>query len=222
MKQNKINAISWIIAIVNIIISLLYILQLPEIVPVHFDLNWVCDNMSSRWIGMFTAILPLLSCIGYPLIWKHAQEGNARYAGILQFAMNLYFIVIHWDVLFTMRSGVQIGDQLDSGVFAWILFGSVGMLYIVMGNYMPVIQPNSLMGFRLKWTLENETCWRMTHRFAGKLLVTFGIFYLLFLLPAMILDLSLLYGIVLLFLIVCIPCVSAAFYAYQHRNDKNF
>ncbi|MDE5769677.1 MAG: SdpI family protein, partial [Oscillospiraceae bacterium] len=203
MKQNKINVISWIIAIVNVIISLLYILQLPEVIPTHFNLNWVCDGMGSRWTGMFTTVLPLLFCMFFPQIRKYIGKENVKYSGITQFAFMIYFVVLHWDVLFTMRSGIQIGDQLESGSFIWILFGSFSLLYIVMGNYMPVIQQNHFLGFRVKWTLENEACWRVTHRFAGKLFVIFGICSMLLLLLGIILDIPAVSGSVVLFLMLC-------------------
>ncbi|MDE7121523.1 MAG: DUF1648 domain-containing protein [Oscillospiraceae bacterium] len=158
MKQNKINAISWIIAIVNIIISVLYILQLPEIIPTHFDINWVCDGMGSRWNGMLTAVLPLILCMLAPLIRKHSRKENEKYSSITQLAFAIYFMVLHWNVLSTMQSSIQIGEQLESGSFIWILFGSLSLLYIVMGNYMPVIQQNRFLGFRIKWTY-----WKMKH-----------------------------------------------------------
>ncbi|MDE6729903.1 MAG: SdpI family protein, partial [Oscillospiraceae bacterium] len=197
------------------------ILQLPKIIPTHFDINWICDGVGSRWTGMLTAVLPLVFCIFAPLIRKHSRKENEKYSSITQLAFIIYFIVLHWNVLSTMQSGIQIGEQLESGSFIWIIFGSLSLLYIVMGNYMPVIQQNHFLGLRIKWTLENEACWRVTHRFAGKLFVIFGICSMLLLLLGMFLDISINSSSVILFLMLCIPLVWACCYAYQHRNDKD-
>lgn len=221
-KMNKLDVLSWIVAVVNLIISVLYILQLPEIVPTHFNMNWVCDGMGSRWTAMLTAILPLAFCVCYPISKKYVQKENAKHSGILWLATELYLIVIHWAMLIlSMGSGVQLGQQLDSAMFAWVLLGAIGLLYVVMGNYMPVIQQNHMLGFRLKWTLENEACWRVTHRFAGKMLVICGICLLTFLFLAICLGIPMTWGLIALFLTVCISCVVTSIYAYQHRDDKN-
>ena len=49
-----------------------------------------------------------------------------------------------------------------------------GLLFIVVGNYMPKIRQNSFMGIRVKWTLENEANWNASHRFGGKIWVAGG------------------------------------------------
>ncbi|MDE7121524.1 MAG: SdpI family protein [Oscillospiraceae bacterium] len=61
----------------------------------------------------------------------------------------------------------------------------------------------------------------MTHRFAGKLFVIFGICSMLLLLLGMFLDISINLSSVILFLMLCIPCVWSCCYAYQHRNEKD-
>lgn len=51
----------------------------------------------------------------------------------------------------------------------------VGMLFIVLGNYMPKIKPNYFIGIRTPWTLENEVVWQKTHRVGGKVFVIMGV-----------------------------------------------
>lgn len=49
-----------------------------------------------------------------------------------------------------------------------------GLLFIVLGNYMPKFRQNSFMGIRVKWTLESEANWNATHRMGGKVWVAGG------------------------------------------------
>lgn len=219
MKQNRINLAVIIAGIINLIISVIYILQLPEIVPTHFDINWVCDGMGSRWTAILTASLPLLAGICTPIAKTYTKECNKKPVQISMLSLVVYLIVMNWAMLPTMASGLQIGDKLENSLFAWIIFGSLGVLFVSMGNYLPIIQPNKYLGFRIKWTLENKECWRVTHRFAGKFMVILGFIYLACLAVAMMTNATELCGFVLLFtlLVVFIPITSI--YAYQHRND---
>jgi uncharacterized membrane protein len=37
------------------------------------------------------------------------------------------------------------------------------VLFIAMGNYFKVIQPNYFIGIKTPWTLENKEVWKLTH-----------------------------------------------------------
>ena len=219
MKQNRINMILIIASIINLIISVIYILQLPESVPTHFDANWICDGMGSRWTAIIPAILPLLIGISMPIAEKFAKKVNQKPMQITMLSLIIYFIVLHWDILLTMKADLQIGDKLENGVFAWIIFLSFGALFIIMGNYLPTVQQNKTLGFKIKWTLENESCWRVTHRFAGKFMVIIGFVYLASIFVAMLTNLSELFGFILIFALLVIFIAITSIYAYQHRND---
>jgi len=41
---------------------------------------------------------------------------------------------------------------------------SLGILFIVIGNYMGQIRPNYTFGIRIPWTLADETVWKKPHR----------------------------------------------------------
>lgn len=68
---------------------------------------------------------------------------------------------------------LQRGIQSASAGSAVMAMG-FGLLFIVVGNYMPKIRQNSFMGIRVKWTLENEANWNASHRFGGKIWVAGG------------------------------------------------
>ena len=45
----------------------------------------------------------------------------------------------------------------------------LGLMFLLIGNYMPKMKQNGAMGIRVKWTLESEENWNATHRYAGRL-----------------------------------------------------
>ena len=54
-----------------------------------------------------------------------------------------------------------------------------GLMFTVLGNYMPKIRRNSSLGIKISWTLDSEENWNATHRFAGKVWTVCGIAVLL-------------------------------------------
>ncbi len=48
-------------------------------------------------------------------------------------------------------------------------------MFIFVGNYLPKCKRNSTLGIKIKRTLESDSNWYATHRFAGKLWVACGI-----------------------------------------------
>ena len=43
----------------------------------------------------------------------------------------------------------------------------MGILFLVIGNYLPKCKQNYTIGIKLPWTLNDEENWNKTHRFAG-------------------------------------------------------
>ena len=68
-----------------------------------------------------------------------------------------------------------LGNSISGKVFVSAL---MGIMFVVLGNYMPKCKPNRTIGVRVKWTLQNEENWNKTHRLAGKVWVFGGIILL--------------------------------------------
>src|SRR6185436_11875995 len=55
-----------------------------------------------------------------------------------------------------------------------IISVAAAIAIVLLGNYLPKIQPNWIIGVRTPWTLSSDLAWRRTHRLAGPLLVAAG------------------------------------------------
>jgi uncharacterized membrane protein len=53
-------------------------------------------------------------------------------------------------------------------------FAGVGLLFIVLGNYMGKVRKNFFIGIRTPWTLASDEVWNRTHRLGGKFLILIG------------------------------------------------
>ena len=49
------------------------------------------------------------------------------------------------------------------------MLAALGLLFCVLGNFMPKFRHNYFCGIKSPWALADEENWRRTHRFAGPL-----------------------------------------------------
>jgi uncharacterized membrane protein len=109
--------------------------------------------------------------------------------------------------LLSLTYAVALGATVRVEIFI-IIF--LGLLFTIVGNYLPKSKQNYTIGIKLPWTLNSEENWNRTHRMAGRLWVLCGI--------AMILTSFL--GLFWLFFVVALVMVLApAIYSYVlHRK----
>lgn len=74
--------------------------------------------------------------------------------------------------IFFLTNLNAIGYNINIGVC--IPF-TVGILFMIIGNYMGKIKTNWFMGIRTPWTLSSEEAWNKTHRLGGKLFMLSGL-----------------------------------------------
>ena len=219
LKKNCI--IMSVICAINLIASIIFVLKLPETVPTHFNFNMVCDGIGSRWTGLLPSIL--LTAIIPMLIFgeTHGKNKSENHKPMLITIYMSTFIVVlaNWIVLMLMDSGADLGEKIDMK-FTWIFMLIFGFSFMIIGNYMPTVRHNYVLGVKLPWTLKNENCWNLTHRFTGKVYVAAGIISLMALMIGKIIGI----GdnvILLVFTLVIVPVsvIIPICYAYSHRND---
>ena len=83
----------------------------------------------------------------------------------------------------------------------------IGVLYLVLGNFLPTVKPNYTIGFRIPWALNDPDNWYHTHRFGGKCMVVGGIIMILT---------SLLQSVWILLAAAMVPCLLPVIYSYLY------
>lgn len=73
---------------------------------------------------------------------------------------------------------VNMGADMENLFMAVIYYGT-GLLFMVIGNYLPKVKQNNTIGIRVVWTLQDEENWSATHRCSGKLWMASGILCML-------------------------------------------
>ncbi len=74
-------------------------------------------------------------------------------------------------IIYFIASVSNLGVYLNVGALVPSL---IGLLFLIMGNYMGKIKPNWFVGIRTPWTMSSEEVWNKTHRFGGKAFMLSG------------------------------------------------
>lgn len=223
MKNNKIAVFSIIAGIVNLIASIIFITTLPDIVPTHFDMHFRVDSIGSKYTALFLAFLPLLISLGMLLELKLRKKdyANRKVLQIMMVIMMMFFIPMNWITLFTMRGEAVIGAECAFPVHPqFLIVLLMGLLFIGMGNYFPTIAQNATLGIKTSWTLKNEQCWKLTHRFGGKVLVIAGLVLVLSSVIFQIANITSEWLFLVFFTVLMLTLVIVTVYSYMHRNDE--
>ncbi len=81
----------------------------------------------------------------------------------------------------------------------------IGVLFIVLGNYIPTVKPNYTVGIRTSWALDDPDNWYHSHHFGGILLIVLSPFMNLF----------------IFFIFVFIPVLLPIIYSYLYFRKKS-
>lgn len=180
MKQKKWNGYSWIMVLLSLVavgFALFNYNKLPDQLPIHFGVNGEADDHWSKaaviaFTGGLGLLLPVLFSITRRVDpkWQNYPRFETA-AGIIRLGISA---VINGILVFTVCYGLGYDVQIGSVVMALL-----GILFMVIGNYMPQLKDNYFIGIKTPWTLSNPEVWRRTHRFSGRAWVVAGLLMLI-------------------------------------------
>ena len=107
--------------------------------------------------------------------------------------------------------GLALGMELDIGVIVNIM---VGIMFIILGNYVHKVKQNYTVGMKLPWTLNSEENWNRTNRMTGWILILSG---LLFLMNSLLLKTEIVFAVILL--VILVPMIHLFF--IKRESEKN-
>jgi uncharacterized membrane protein len=148
----------------------------PERLPVHWNLQGEVDRYGGKLEGLFLLPLVTLGLYLLLLVLPLVDPGRRNYQNFKK-AYNAIRIAL---VLFmTLIYGLSIASAFGYQFYSTsIVFAAMGLLFIVLGNFMGKIRPNWFVGVRTPWTLSSKLSWDKTHRLAGWLFVLMGLLFL--------------------------------------------
>lgn len=162
--------LSWIIGIAALPF-------LPETMPVHWNIYGEPDGFAGRVAGTF-GLPAIITLVALLLVVLPRFD---RMQVTFDESRDIYTIVVFATVCLLL--GIHVTAILSSAGLAVpvaIAFPVLlGFFFIVIGSLMPSIRRNTTVGFRLPWTVRDETVWRKTHEHGGPVFVIAGILIIL-------------------------------------------
>lgn len=175
IKLEKNDIFATAVCLGAIIPGLLVWNELPDKIARHFDINGNPDGYSSKLVVvvMFPLLMACISLfVSFMLNSGRAKDNPEKVRNLVRFIIPA--------LLYVTQAGILLYalDKLKDFTAIELAFFSV--FIILIGNYMPKIKPNWVVGLRTAHTMENKECWRVSHRFGGKVWVVGGIICLAF------------------------------------------
>lgn len=178
MKKRD-NILMLAILAVVIAVAIYAYVELPsdKQYPVHWSFKGEPDRYGSKlevvligpiataFIYVLTAVLPKLDPkkANYP-------KFKGEYILMRQIIMGVLAAVYIIGIMAAFGKPVRVD--------VWVP-AIVGVLFVVLGNYMSRIKQNWFAGIKTPWTLSNEKVWEKTHRFGGRAFVIAGLIFVL-------------------------------------------
>ena len=201
LKANrKTLIIASIVTILPVLIGIICWNRLPDVMATHFGMNNEADGFSSKAFAVFGLPLILLAVL-WVGAFVTAHDPKRQNISPKMFSLMLWIVPVISLVGAATIYPVNLGYDLDITFFSELL---LGLIFIVIGNYLPKARQNYTIGIRIPWTLANEENWNRTHRLAGYLWMICGILMIIISLTRVV-SAEWLIGIFLI--IVLVPCI---------------
>ena len=183
-----------------ILIGLILWSKLPDSIATHWGANGQANGWSSKASTVFflPCILMIIHLFAVVLTLNDPKKTN-----IHKKPMTLIFWIV--PVISILMNGViyldVFGIKVNISAAVSIL---MGILFMLLGNYMPKLRQNYTIGIKLPWTLCSEENWYRTHRLGGKLFIVGGILVVLDGIAGIWLEDTVIFTIMIGVLLICI------------------
>lgn len=154
----------WVTALLPLLLCLWFYPQLPELIPTNFNNGEITKYGPKATIWIIGGLGPVIALLFTLLPMVDPRRRNydrlgSRY-NLLAGGVNLFLL---------MMTGLIIAESLRPGSLRVenLVFAAIGLLFAMMGNFMPKAGSNFAFGIRNMWTLSSETVWKRTHRMAA-------------------------------------------------------
>ena len=198
MKIKRIVLLSF--AVLPLIVSLIALIFLPQQIPAHYGSGFTVDRYGSKFEVLIFPIEILFFSLIFLLPGIFMQnENNKKLTLNFGIAIILVFNALDYYILYVQANNLT---SINSEVFSIerILMLIFGVLFIFIGNLMPMSRRNSFVGLRTKWSMANDTVWKKCQLFGGVSMMILGVvlFIAAFVFPNIFLMMGLILSVVII------------------------
>lgn len=180
----------WIISFAALAGTAIVLQFMPDRVPMHYDMAGNIDRWGSKSENLIFPIIILAMSLFWTLFIRFyekkavnvsdekegaAARSNAKVLGIVGVSMAAMFTIMQGFILYGAYKEGESGATaatIDHGRISCIL---LGILFIVLGNFMTKTRINGLVGVRISWSMYNDNTWRKSNRFGAIAIMSAGL-----------------------------------------------
>ena len=129
-------------------------------------------SIQGKWLNVFFIVM---QCALVAIIF---YDNRNRQQSRKVIGMTIWIIPVITLIYNGIARLVNMGADTENLFMALIYYGT-GLMFMVIGNYLPKVKQNNTIGIRVVWTLQDEENWNATHRFSGKIWVASSILCML-------------------------------------------
>ena len=141
--------------------------------PIHWGWSLQADSFADKGVALW--ILPFAAAVGWGLIsvlprleprrenlaksLRAYHATGAATVGLLAW-LHTAIVLPPLGVAVSMRSMLSVG---------------MGLMFVVLGNFLGKVRSNFMFGLRTPWTLSSDLSWNKSHRLLGRTWVVLGV-----------------------------------------------
>ena len=175
MNRRPLILFSAIVVTAMLVVSAWALVQLPADaeIPIHWGIDGEPDGFAPAPVGLLLMPGVVALIAGLFAIIPSIEPRRANFERSRQPYVVLWVgIVSLLGALHVLVAAVALGSEVEVGR---IVPTGAGVLFLLIGAFLPRIRSNFLMGIRTPWTLTSERSWARTHRLGAWLFVAAGL-----------------------------------------------
>lgn len=187
MNKKKIS-LYWIIAVLPMIVTIAFMPFMEDKIPIHYNASGRIDKWGSKYTYLIIsmALLSVSALLFAMCLYfskkkcdsdkeKASLSSNSKVLYIVGILISAFETIMMGTILFSAYQAVKNDSTKMEIDINKVLVITLGVLLIVLGNYIPKTRKNSIIGVRTPFSMKNDVTWAKTNRFGGILLVIAGI-----------------------------------------------
>ena len=210
-KYKRTLIITSLVLLIPVIVGLLLWNKLPDPMPSHWGINGEVDGWASKAFSVF-GFPCLLLAIHWLCVFASTADPHHKNYHPKMIKLMFWICPAIGLVLCCMVYPQAMGYSVPIEIIMPLV---MGVLFIIVGNWLPKCEQTYTMGIKLPWTFASEANWNATHRFGGKVWFFGGIITML---TAFWGSFWLL--MVILAAMVILPTIYSYLYYRNHEKEK--
>lgn len=224
--------VMWFVSLIPFVIIGIVLGFLPDKVPMHYNAQGVIDRWGSKYENLLFPVIILAITLFWELLIRYYEKKAGKtkdekdQAEALSNAKMLYVVAISMALMYTVMQcfflyGAYVEANTDATHsvidIAQVSCILLGVMFIVLGNFMPKTRVNGVVGFRIAWSMYNDVTWAKTNRFAAVMLMIVGIITII---TAIFADSMLATGLMLVYLFASLIIILIYSYKIYKKELK--